>query len=85
MIVGWRVVILFMTDSLFAALILIICTRVDVLLEAINFSMKEVNNSNSNELFKKAIEYHKKILRWILLLKFIYLHYDQELTFNLQI
>lgn len=62
-IVAARAVMTFFYDSLFPAFILMICTRIDVLLETMKLSALKVRTVDKSNLFKKGIEYHKKITR----------------------
>lgn len=50
---------LFVGDTLFADMILFICTRMDILLETMQVFTEE---GNQRDLFAKGIKYHSKIL-----------------------
>lgn len=61
--VSARAALLFFYDSLFPALILMICIKFDVLLETMKLSLTKDQASDRNHIFKKGIEYHRKITK----------------------
>lgn len=65
LVVGWRVIVLLLTDFFFACLVLMICSRIDALLESIEASVEKAQNGDNLELFGQVVEYHKKVLRLV--------------------
>lgn len=60
---SFRVHMLFVTDVMFAAFILLICNRIDVVFETMKAAFEEEHNQIKLNLFKQGVEYHKKILK----------------------
>lgn len=64
LMVGFRVIVCFPCDTMFAGFITVICTRYDVFFEALRKSIDEAKATNDyRNKFKECVIYQKKILK----------------------
>lgn len=61
-LVGYRVIVTFSADTLFANFVSFICTRMDVVIESLKVSIEETSRTEkTNQIFKDCVIYQQKI------------------------